>query len=599
MQEVLFVYEISPTTWVYLSALMLIGIFFKFYRVWSLRNLDILALIAFAPGLQLIHYAMVHGTIRFIRLGFVWIAMVGIFYLVRLLLDPLLIRRPMVEPNLNRSGITFTGLALLLVMIASLFLPVPIARMEHLLSDNQLPSLEAPGLRAFHFLSSFVNQAPDNSQPSLSTPNDNAEVSLGMRGTKKMTSGISSSNIATDITTSSDVAEIPNAIPNVGLSTTIVQEVTYQNEESEESKNLVGDTIDSQQKNSREKETPHELNAEDKNKTYPAEDVRIESLLPATLEHDPNRPSAISSFKEDDSSGNFAKSASDKTIPIPIIDEESDSEPEIVSSKTGLRLYDPKTEWKYPSLFTQLVWSRTLTILGQLLLITGILLVGGWHFGNLSTGVAAATLYLLLPYSSQMVGRLDHVIPGGMIVCALALYRFPWLAGSAIGVAAGLVFYPFFLVPLWLMFYLRRGLWRFIGGYTTGWLAIMLVGLFCSSEMSFSETLLQMLGSPIFGKQDAFGLWMFYDTTYRIPIFSLYLVCMGCLMLWPPRKNFGVLLSGTTLLMLGCQFWMVQEGGLFMAWYLPSLILTVFRPNLEDRVATATVTAYAQFHRKY
>lgn len=584
MQEVLFVYEISPTTWAYLSALMLIGIFFKFYRVWSLRNLDLLALIALAPGLLLIHYALIHGTMRFIRLGFVWIAVVGIFYLVRLLLDPLLIRRPVVEPNLNRSGITFTGLALLLVMIASLFLPVPIARMEHLLSDNQLPSLEAPGLRAFHFLSSFVNQAPTGSlpDPSVETPQNTYP-------TKKMNTSESASppNVSANVAASSDAT--PTSVPtstSVSTSATKVRPVAYLSEEKEPAK---GDATDSRRENDREK---------DRTKTvYPVEDVRIESLHPIASEREPSeRKSAVSSFEEVESSDFFPKSSLGETLHP---DHEMRAEnPEAVSSETGLRLYDPKTGWKYPSLLTQLIFSRTLTILGQLLLVTGIVLVGWWHFGNLSTGVAAATLYLLLPYSSQMAGRLDHVVPGGMIVCALVLYQFPWLAGCAIGIAAGLVFYPFFLVPLWIMFYLRRGLWRFIGGYTTGWLSMMLVGLLCSSEMSFSETLLQMLGSPIFNSQDAFGLWLFYDTTYRIPIFSLYLVCMGCQMLWPPRKNFGVLLSGTTLMMLGCQFWMVQEGGLFMAWYLPSLILTVFRPNLEDRVAVATVTRCSNFYRK-
>jgi hypothetical protein len=41
--------------------------------------------------------------------------------------------------------------------------------------------------------------------------------------------------------------------------------------------------------------------------------------------------------------------------------------------------------------------------------------------------------------------------------------------------------------------------------------------------------------------------------------------------------------------MLGTQFWHIQGGGIYMAWYLPLLLLTVFRPNLEDRVAVATL----------
>jgi hypothetical protein len=30
---------------------------------------------------------------------------------------------------------------------------------------------------------------------------------------------------------------------------------------------------------------------------------------------------------------------------------------------------------------------------------------------------------------------------------------------------------------------------------------------------------------------------------------------------------------------------MAHSGGLYIAWYLPLMLLTIFRPNLEDRVA--------------
>jgi hypothetical protein len=36
---------------------------------------------------------------------------------------------------------------------------------------------------------------------------------------------------------------------------------------------------------------------------------------------------------------------------------------------------------------------------------------------------------------------------------------------------------------------------------------------------------------------------------------------------------------------------------MYMAWYLPLLLMTVFRPNLEDRVAL-TVLGEGWFHRR-
>ena len=55
------------------------------------------------------------------------------------------------------------------------------------------------------------------------------------------------------------------------------------------------------------------------------------------------------------------------------------------------------------------------------------------------------------------------------------------------------------------------------------------------------------------------------------------------------EKNLGTLLSCSTAVMLATQFWHAHYGSLYMAWYLPLLILTIFRPNLEDRVALSAV----------
>ena len=46
MSDYLFQYhKVHPTTWVYLSSLLMLGLFFKFSRFWSVRNLDIILLI--------------------------------------------------------------------------------------------------------------------------------------------------------------------------------------------------------------------------------------------------------------------------------------------------------------------------------------------------------------------------------------------------------------------------------------------------------------------------------------------------------------------------------------------------------------------------
>ena len=41
--------------------------------------------------------------------------------------------------------------------------------------------------------------------------------------------------------------------------------------------------------------------------------------------------------------------------------------------------------------------------------------------------------------------------------------------------------------------------------------------------------------------------------------------------------------------MVAAQFWHGYGGGLYIAWFLPLLLLTIFRPNLEDRVALKVI----------
>jgi pilus assembly protein TadC len=62
---------------------------------------------------------------------------------------------------------------------------------------------------------------------------------------------------------------------------------------------------------------------------------------------------------------------------------------------------------------------------------------------------------------------------------------------------------------------------------------------------------------------------------------------ISTLAMWPAQKNLGTLMSCSAAVLLGSQFWKAHDGGLFMAWYLPVLLLVVFRPNLENRVALA------------
>ena len=177
-------------------------------------------------------------------------------------------------------------------------------------------------------------------------------------------------------------------------------------------------------------------------------------------------------------------------------------------------------------------------------------------------GIAAASLYLLLPYTSQMTGRVDYVVPALLLVWAVAAYRRPVLSGLLIGLAAGCIFYPIFLLPLWLSFYWKRGVFRFLIGLAIGLIVLMIFWLATSAEVqSFGDQLVDFFGIRYFDGKDADGFWANHARLpYRIPIIAGFAAICGSLALWPAQKHLGTLISCTALVMLGTQFWHPYEG---------------------------------------
>ena len=51
------------------------------------------------------------------------------------------------------------------------------------------------------------------------------------------------------------------------------------------------------------------------------------------------------------------------------------------------------------------------------------------------------------------------------------------------------------------------------------------------------------------------------------------------------QKDIGTLISYSCAVMVAVQFWHGFGGGLYMAWYLPMALATIFRPNTQGRVA--------------
>ncbi len=171
MPEFPFAYEkIAPTTWVYFSSLLMLALFFKFNRFWSVRNLDLVLIILLAPGILLIDFgnrlessAMENSARRqtvnaddseglsdkppltknvgeniestdattadvavraqrYLRIGYYWLLSMCLVFLIRMLIDPLLKRRPMLAPNLNVGGMVFLMCSLMTFLYANILM---------------------------------------------------------------------------------------------------------------------------------------------------------------------------------------------------------------------------------------------------------------------------------------------------------------------------------------------------------------------------------------------------------------------------------------------------------------------------------------------
>jgi hypothetical protein len=445
MKEILLEYEpVNPTTWAYLASLLMIALYFKFNRAWSVRNWDLFGLILLAPALLMVQYGAANAghvaradvADRVEHVGYIWLFAVSGVFMLRLLLDAFMVRRPLLEANLTVGGLTFLGISL------------------------------------FAFLS--------------------ANVVTGKPGGADLIGSKRAAHLREMVASKDDIATLTTHGP-----------------------------------------------------TFP-----LVYLLPHTLTR-------------------------------LIVDLEPPDNTQQSGEAEAAAARDAKVD---------AITARIVAIISQLVIVIGIVLVSMRHFDNVKTGIAVATLYLLLPYTAMWTGCVTHALPGALLIWAVVLYRRPVLAGAMVGLAFGAIYYPLFLLPLWISFYWRRGALRFLIGFVVAvGLLLLAIALTSIDTQMFLDSLQRMVDLRFPVQADA-GVWSrFWQPDYRIPILVGYAGLSLSMALWPAQKSLGTLLAYSAAVMLGTQFWQAHSGGLAPAWYLPLLLLTIFRPNLEDRVATAVV----------
>jgi hypothetical protein len=246
-----------------------------------------------------------------------------------------------------------------------------------------------------------------------------------------------------------------------------------------------------------------------------------------------------------------------------------------------------------PSSNTSFWVECTLAVACHLAIVVGLWFVGWRHFQDHHIGVAVATLYLLLPYTAYHVDQVHHLLPAAFLLWAFAAYRYPCVSGLLLGMAAGTGYFPALLLPAWSSFYWRRGTWRFLAAFSLAcglFLAVIGLVLWLEGELTPSiRTALSLADwQPWKGPSaDTPGLWtgVAWAWAYRLPVFIAYCAFVIATAFWPAPKNLAHLLALSTVVLVGIQFWYANQGGVYVLWYLPLLLLVLFRPNLADREA--------------
>ncbi len=228
--------------------------------------------------------------------------------------------------------------------------------------------------------------------------------------------------------------------------------------------------------------------------------------------------------------------------------------------------------------------ARILAVLAHIAILGGLYWIGAVHFQDRTQGVAMATLYLLMPCTSYVVCEVNQVLPCAFILWAFVCYTRPFWAGVLMGFACGSMFFPVFLLPIWASFFGWKKSLRFFTG--VGLVALILFGaiaLISADAYAFTQQTINRIDLQILsfdGGPNETGFWTSVHPAYRIPVMIAFLLMVITLTVCPWKKNLEVLLAYNTAIIVSTQFWYPQLGGVYVLWYLPLLILVVFRPRL-------------------
>ena len=229
--------------------------------------------------------------------------------------------------------------------------------------------------------------------------------------------------------------------------------------------------------------------------------------------------------------------------------------------------------------------ARVLIVVAHTMVVLGLLHIGRHHFSSLQLGLSMSCLYLLLPCTAVKVHELNQVVPAACLIWAISSYRNPIVSGVLLGLASGTLFFAAFLLPLWAVFYGRRGGVKFLVS-VLGVAAVLISCLMLTSgdANSFVNKLVttanwsvyRLLDDTVTGADASLS-----QLFIRIPMAAIFFVMLTAMTVIPRPRNLENLLANSTALIVSAQMWYPDDIGTYVLWYLPLFLLVIFRPRLD------------------
>lgn len=229
--------------------------------------------------------------------------------------------------------------------------------------------------------------------------------------------------------------------------------------------------------------------------------------------------------------------------------------------------------------------ARTLVVFAHTCVVLGLMYIGRRHFNSVQLGVSMSCLYLLLPCTAFNVHQLTHVIPAACLTWAVAMYRKPAVSGILLGAACGTLFFAVFLLPVWVVFYSSKARLRFCVSVAAA-AAVLMLALAMTSENtdSFVNKLVMTANWSVYRLFDAASPLPELPTGtifLRITLAALFFVLLVAMTVIPRKRNLENLLANSTALIVMAQLWYPDDVGSYVLWYLPLMLIVVFRPRLD------------------